>query len=654
MAKHGKSETARAKPPVSYEPDAVSRVTFSGCLMALVLSAACWAATKGDNVNVTPFGEITRWEADGKDYGVLWEDSRDIFRVTITFADPNNLPKPEDIGLEYWQSTWPKQRIPRDRPSGAGSSGWLNVGDWFQGKWLKADTNLEVNDTTYSFTFNPLNAKEFPDMKDFPPVYRSTMKIRVIGGAPLPKIQAIECYTDSTWEPLEFEVEWGAAAKEQQTWDGRLEVFNGIIQQVQPISANSKVKIGEGNKWTSVVKNKMDGIRAGILFAKTNAYNSFDETVVTVRTACETFSFAASDLIRHGHIFIPDFGVIVRKAGDDTTYASAEKLWKENSDKNIYQRVSSVPEQTFSNAWKDIPQKEPFYIPLGFEGGRQFFGVEPDGSVFCRFGWLHRIPGRDTKRCLFDGGSVTYSFGLSEAKLIDRQLVDGCLPMIVAAWEHDGVHYRQTAFVIPFDGAPKAGEAIYADDTLVLMLRFEIARAGAEEPQAKLDIGAGSDLLTVDDGFVFVTGTDPKRLRMLITSSDRADSYTLQAKDKKVAYRARLTADKPKRTLDVAIPFITLTEKEEWTKLRTIKFDKAFKDVHTYWQKRIEEGAQIVTPEPMINDFYKAHVSHLLLNTDREVGTSDRYVARVGTFSYGAFSNESCMMVSDLDRRRRL
>jgi hypothetical protein len=53
----------------------------------------------------------------------------------------------------------------------------------------------------------------------------------------------------------------------------------------------------------------------------------------------------------------------------------------------------------------------------------------------------------------------------------------------------------------------------------------------------------------------------------------------------------------------------------------------------------------------MINDFYKAHVSHLLLNTDREVGASDRYVARVGTFSYGAFSNESCMMVSDLDRR---
>ncbi|MCX5639119.1 MAG: hypothetical protein NTX52_15705, partial [Planctomycetota bacterium] len=136
------------------------------------------------------------------------------------------------------------------------------------------------------------------------------------------------------------------------------------------------------------------------------------------------------------------------------------------------------------------------------------------------------------------------------------------------------------------------------------------------------------------------------RLRMLVNPAD-----SLETQGKKVTYRAKLTADKPNRTLDVAIPFITLTEKSEWSKLRNIRFDKAFKDVRAYWQNRVQEGAQITTPEPMVSDFYKAHVSHLLLNTDREVGTSERYVARVGTFSYGAFSNESCMMVSDLDRR---
>ena len=81
--------------------------------------------------------------------------------------------------------------------------------------------------------------------------------------------------------------------KEQQEKEARLEIYNGLIEKVGPISA------------------------AGVLYAKTNSVNSFDETVVTVRAAEETFSFAASDLAKYGHIFLPDFGVIVRKAGDN-------------------------------------------------------------------------------------------------------------------------------------------------------------------------------------------------------------------------------------------------------------------------------------------------------------------------------------------------
>jgi len=608
---------------------------------------ALLAVQKGEEADVAGFGEVKKWDAEGKDYGVLWEDSRDIFRVVVKFADANNLPQKETVHLEYWQSTWPGSRIPRDQPSGAGSSGWLNVGDWFQGKWRTADTNLQTDDATYTFTFNPLSVKEFTDMKDFSVPYRSTFKLRIVCDKPLPKIETFEAYTDSAWEVLAFEVEWGAAAKDRiQTWDGRLEVFNGIIQEIKPIGSASEVKIGTNLNWTSKVQNKTDGICADILYAKTNAYNSFDETIITVRTACESFSFAAADLIKFGHIFIPDFGVIVRKVGDDTSYKAAEQEWQKNKNKNIYTAVTTVPEQTLTRAWNDVPKKEPQYIPLGFDGGRQYFGIEADGSVFCRFGWLHRIPGKDTKRCLVDGGSIDYSFGLSGAKLLDRYLVDGCLPMIVARWQRDGVSYQQTAYVVPFDGVPKEGSAIYADDTLILMLRFEMTRADTEEPEARLDIGAGDEELTTDDGFLFVTGTEPKRLRMMVSPAD-----LLEKQGKKIFYRAKLTKAKPKKTVDVAIPFITLTEKQEWAKLRTIEFDKSYKNVRSYWRKRVDEGAKITTPELMINDYYKAHVSHLLLNTDREVGTSDRYVARVGTFSYGAFSNESCMMVSDLDRR---
>jgi len=634
----------------------LQRVAVMVSLMNLALPLAlCSAAQPGEPMNVVPFGQLKTWDGQQKDYGVVWEDPRDIFRVVVKFADAKAVPNPKAVRLEYWQSSWPRHRIPRDSPSGAGSSGWLNVGDWFQGKWLKADADLDVKGVTYTFTFNPLNSKEFPDIKDFSARYRSTLKLRVIADEPLPAIETLQAYTDSVWDRLEFEVQWGGTAQDQQqNWDGHLEAFNGVVERIASISSASQARVGLDRKWTSNVRGRMDGIRGSILYAKPVGYNSFDETVVTVRTACETFSLAASDLLKYGHIFLPDFGVIVRKVGDETTYAEAERAWQDNRLKNIYTRVNEVPEQTLPGAWKDVPQKEPQYIPLGFEGGRQYFGLEADGGVFCRYNWLTRIPGKDTKRCLYDGDSIRYAFGLSGAKLVDRHTVDGCLPMMVAQWQRGGVRYRQTVFVVPFDGVPKPGERIYADDTLVLMTRFEMERAGDQEAQARLDMEVAAravEPLELDGGLIFVQGTKPRRLRMLVGSPDAAADYRLEQAGKKVVYSADLDGNKGKRIVDVAIPFITLTEEKEWAKLRGLRFERCFDAVRSYWRQRVSQGAKIFTPEPMISDFYAAHVSHLLLNTDREVGKSTRYVARVGTFSYGAFSNESCMMVSDLDRR---
>ena len=612
------------------------------------------AIQPGAPVDVAPFGQVERWDADGRDYGVFWEDARDVFRVVVRFADPKKLPGPETVRILYWQSSWPQHRIPRDAPSGAGSSGWLNVGDWYQGDWVEADTQLEVNGATYIFTFNPVNAKEYPDLEDFAARYRSTLKLRLLAKDALPEIDGFETYTDSVWAPLEFEAEWGATAQgHAQTWDGRLEIFNGIIQMVEALS-NTALGAQGSYSWTSRVQDAAGGIRARILHTATAAYNSFDETVVTLRTSHETFSFAVCDLLEHGHIFLPGYGVIVRKAGDTTTYAEAEGACRRKRNESIYHRVLSVPEQTLPRAWDDIPAKGRFYIPLSFEGGRQHFGVNPDASVFCDWHWLSRIPGRDTKRCLYDGNRIHYSFHLSESDLVDRSLVDGCLPMLVTEFERDGVHYTNTAFVVPLDGVPKPGERIHADDTLVLMSRFEMKRAGQDAAEAALDFRAAAqepEALEWEDGCIVSPTEDIRRLCMAVTVSNAEGPKTIEAKTRTVTYRAPLSDEYPVRTLDVAIPYITFTQAQEWERVQALSFKPLFEAVRAYWRDRVDQSAQITTLEPMINDFYKAHVSHLLINTEREVGDSDCYMAKVGTFSYGVYSNESCMMVSDLDRR---
>ncbi len=636
------------------ETRAIAVYVCTACLGMAVASASAQEA--GRPIDVVPFGAPMQWDQDGKDYGIMWEDARDVFRVVAVFADAGAVPDPKTVRLQYWQSSWPQKRIPRDQPSGAGSSGWLDIGDWFQGEWKAADAKLSVSGSAYTFTFNPVNAKEFPRLGDFAALYRSTLKLRLLGDARLPKIASFKAYTDSVWRPLAVEIEWGGTADEEQVWDGRLEAFNGIVQKVEPLSAGGAVGVASDNTWQSKVRGKTNGIRARILYAETKGHNSFDRTVVTVRATAETFSFAAADLLRAGHIFIPDFGVLVRRSGENVTYASADRARQSSTNKDLYSRVVDMPEQTLARAWDDVPTKAPHYIPLTFEGSRQHFGVDEHGNVFCIKNWISRLRGRDTDRCLW-GYRIEYRFGLPDARPVSRHPVDGYLPMIVTAWEQDGVRYRQEAVVVPLDGVPPAGERVRADDPLVLMSRIRMSRIGeAEAVEARLDCSVVSakkpEKLTLDgDRILSPVADGPKRLRMLVTSPDAADAYGLAARNGQVKYSARLTAEAPTRTVDIAIPYVTFTAPAEWERLRSIQFDDAFAAIRAYWRERIAASAQIETPQPMINDYYRAHAAHLLINTEREVGDSLRYMVKVGTFHYGVFANESCMMISDLDRR---
>lgn len=618
----------------------VDRSNFAA--LAFLLLGGCQAIAldvgrlEGQPVDVAPYGQVIQQEVDGKDYGVLWEDARDIFRVVVTFADAAKVPDPAAVRLQYWKSTWPEKRIPRDEASGAGSSGWLNIGDWFQGKWLEADAALEANGATWAFTFNPLNTKEFRKLKDFPATYRSTFKVRLVGQTALPAITKLEAYTDSTWQPLTFEIEPGGPKK--PSLSGRkLEVFNGLVASTEPLAGGA-------------------GLRATILYAKPKGYNSFDETVVTLRGKEATFSFAAADLLKAGHIFIPVYGVIIRKDDDQTTYAKAEQAWREVpvEKQDVYTRVKSAPEQSLTQAWNDTPLKGQHHIPMSFEGGRQHFGLDEKGEVTCEKGWLLRVPGKDTERCQWGGRNLVYSFGLPASPAVDRHLLDGYLPVMVGTWEADGVRYRQTALVVPLMGVPTNGARIWADDTLVLMLRFEMERTGDADSEAKLALSsraAKREALGLDGEWVIVAEQDPRMLRMRVTSPDAGASYTLAAEEGAVAYRSKLSDQHAKATLDVAMPFITLSDDKELAILRGLQFDEQLSQVGGYWRGRVAAGCRIDTPEPMINDFYRADVAHLLINTEREVGASDRYMPKVGTFHYGVFSNESCMMLNDLEVR---
>lgn len=565
-------------------------------------------------LDVVPFGEVA---LDKDVCTVVWEDPRELHTVVVTFDSP----PPVKPSLQYWQSSWPEKEIPRDAPSGAGQSGWFDIGDWYKGKWQTADAEVQLDGPRATFTFNPVNASEFTDLKERDARYRTTLKLRVPREQGVPPVTKIEAYTDSIWHPLDFVIE----AAKPRTWEGEIQVFNGAVESCE----------------------YRDGVRARVRYAELRHYGSFDGTVVTWRGKGETFSFAPLDLKKWGHIFLPDFGAIVRLADDATTYQQAS-LDAERAGKDFYSRVFDMPEQTFPRAWADMPAKARQYIPLSFEGTRQHFGLDGACNVFRKRNWVENLHGRDTERCRWSGETLWTRFGLPSESMKDRTLVDGSLPMTVTVWEHEGVRYTQTAFAAPLAGPPSAVDGrVLADDAMALYVRFLMEPLENAPGQARLVIESedesGAEALSLTGDRI----TCNKDIRAILS-----DATGLVAAEKALRFEVTVTAGQPPRILDLLIPFMTLRDGDaELAQCSPVGFDRAFEAVRTYWQQRIAQGARIRTPEPMINDFYDAHLPHLMINTEREVDGSLRYMAKVGTFYYGVFANESCMMISDLDRR---
>src|SRR5262249_14799173 len=152
-------------------------VRLFGLIVVLHLTHAHSLAA---NMDVVPFG-LPLPEGNG----VLWEDPREIHKVVVHLS--GSPPTAEKIRLEYWGSHWPQQHLPKNREPGGADVGWMELGNWYKGGWRVADTESKVEGSTVVFTFRPINAKEFQNLKDYKADFRYTLKIRVASDEPLPK-----------------------------------------------------------------------------------------------------------------------------------------------------------------------------------------------------------------------------------------------------------------------------------------------------------------------------------------------------------------------------------------------------------------------------------------------------------------------------------
>jgi hypothetical protein len=551
--------------------------------------------------------------------GLQWEDPREIHRVVVHFA--STPPTTDSLHVQYWGSRWPNQHLPKDSEPGGADVGWMELGNWHQGGWRTAETRARLDGNSVTFEFAPVNASEFPDLKDYPATFRYTLKIRITADQPLPRIQSTEAFTDSTLAERTARVVW----KKPPVPPVGFGAFNGSL-------LGTKKLPDQGSLLTVLTAHNPDP-------------NTFDRTLVAVSNGPTVFTFSMDDLAT-GPLFIKDLGAAVLPGADTRDYAAVAAAQKAACQKTLYDRIAEMPEQTWQNAWAGLPRKKSdIYLPLGLDGGRQRFLLEPDGTVRFRVNdrFLTARPGSDTVRLKDEPGPVCFRFGPPRRPAF-RTLEEGSLPVCQTTWESNGVRITQTAFVTQLQGATAGGPVPEADATAVLLARFTFTNTSSSPQPATLPLSCRF-------------GETVKPVRLDASGNLAAEKFRGQVicEYQPTAEAGSLTwtwALQPGETKRIVfkIPYLVLKGSEETDALHNLDFDRERAAVTGYWHRRLDESARLITPEPMLNDFYRAQAGHLLINCEREP-RSERRFARVGSFFYGAFGNESCMMVVDLDRR---
>ena len=600
------------------KPSLRNRASFPcSCLWAVGFAVVCVCLTlRAAPFDAAPFGLLL---PEGN--GVMWEDPREIHRVVVRFTDA--APAPEGVRLEYWGSRWPEQHLPKDREPGGGSVGWTELGNWYTYKWRAADAEAKADGKALTFTPHPVNAKEFPNMKDYPAAFRYTLKLRVVSEAALPKIERIEAFTDSALEPRVVNLAW----KSSNPGKASVEVFNGSLQSAENASSSA--------------------CRLKLLATVNPDPNTFDRTLVTIRRGQDVFTFAVDDL-KQGALFVPHAGAAVLPEGDARDYAAVAAAQKTAGGKTLYDRVAEMPEQTWHAAWEGMPAKKShIYLPLGLDSGRQRFRLDADGTVSFRSNdhYLQGRPGKETPRLALESGPAQFRFQPSLVPTF-RTIEEACLPIGHTVWENKGVRILQTAFATQLNGAKADGAVPAADSFAVFLAKFVFTNITGSPQTASLPLsyrsGDTPKPLRLDERGLLWLG-DNVRGQVLADTQPAAGAETLN-------WTWTLAPGESKAVV-VKIPYLVLTEQAEQVALAALDFDKEQREVAGYWRRRLDESARLTTPEPMLNEFYRAHAGHLLINCEGDSESAERRFARVGSFSYGAYGNESCMMVVDLDRR---
>jgi len=622
--------------------------------VAGAIDAAGAERVMGARFDAAPFAEVIQDEG-GNPVGLQWDEPRKIRELVVTFAEGAALPTPDAIRIEYWHGVWDGGPDPVLIDSGACGQGWWATDDWTNGQWKTAVARMSINGRSWSIAFASTGDSEFPEIGEKGVTFRRTLKVRLAGEPSLPRVERLQAFTDSVCRPLTVRLHFGKPGKEgagpRGDERGRLEIHNGSIRAVRAVPAAAAV-VAEDGSWT-LPAGAEGAVEADLTMAVDPLDGRYDRTIVTVRSAGRPFSFAADEVARGDRILVDDLGVLVVRGDDGATLDGWRAMLKEYPTRAVYDRVFDESEQTLMRAWNDMPLKRPLYFVHGLPGNRNTMRQEPDGGIVItsepRWFDLPRSE-KDTTRKNWPGSGLCLRFGFpGPDRRGGRELAEGYLPVLRTWWQEGPLLYEQWTVLDALSGPL---ESVRVDDPSALLVRIRIVNTSDQVPAtASLTLTSEPfdkprETLAMHGDVVSAVTPEGERVRVVLPA---ADASAWAAGDAELRWTRKLGPGES-HTLHAMVPSVTLAGEAEVESLRKRDFMEDAARICDFWTERTAAGTQIETPEPWLNDFYRAHVRHLLINCQGEVD-SGRLHAHVGSFYYGDFPNEAIMMISDLDRR---
>ena len=623
-----------------------------------------FAPTPGELVDAAPFAQIVYWtgsspetlqthrleacvteegkwwkpvsvpEQGGPHIGLEWEEPRRFCKVIIVWASKAQIPNSAKIKLQYWHRSWPQ----------IGLSGWNAIDDFYNGHWVNAAASVTTRGARTTFSILPLTTDELNKEGIEPVNYRVALRLRLLFTDNLTApIKSIKVLGDYAWKKIPIRIEF---VGQTIPCCGRLEVHNGYL------TSESDWKL-TNNNW----------LEASVLAADVSL-DSPDRTICTVRTECFNFSFLPLEAAA-SPIFIKDFGVFI---------SSGEKFagWVPKT-KCVFDRVADEPEQSYEQASRKIPAlrktlqtPRPRYVPLGVDGNRQEIAIMYNGDILIERSSLKSKP-TDREPLLWPEKEDHLLYHVMTGSTIDchdgeddtRQwILDGYLPVVFSEWQTEGIRYRMQSFAALL-GEPTDKSEQRGDEPTLLLNKILITNTQNKPSVAHLWIAMQHpEKLVMTDNCVMAIADlengevyQRPRLRFCFGGGNRGQGLITSTEKYPSLFSYEIALDPGEsHEVNLRVPFVTFEGSGYQNNIMSLDFDVKLQETVEYWKSLINSGAQIVTPERLINDFARFQLAHIAITADPDPLTGLTMLP-AATYSYGVCANESVHQIRSLDLR---